>query len=118
MASFKSVLSAIGHVMAKIFNPGVITSAANVADILLPGFAPLINVTAAAIIHAENAAIVAGKQSGSGEQKAAMVIASIEQSYTQFAQANNIPVIPANMKAYVDAAVAMLNSFPPPTNAG
>lgn len=117
MASFKSVLSAIGHVMAKIFNPGTITAAATVADILLPGFIPLINATATAIINAENAAIAAGKQDGTGPQKAALVIAAIEKNYADFAAANNIPVIPENVQTYVNAVVAALNSFPAPTTA-
>lgn len=117
MASFKSVLSAIGHVLGKIFNPTVITGAATVADILLPGFSSLINATATAVINAETAALAVSKQSGTGEQKAALVIAQIEKQYTDFATANNIPVIPANIKAYVDAVVAALNSFPAPTTA-
>ena len=115
MADFKSILSNIGHVMERIFNPAVITTAASVADILLPQFSVLINASATAIINAENAAIVAGKQTGSGEQKAAMVVASIEKSYADFAAANNIPVIPENVRKYVDACVAVLNSFPAPT---
>ncbi len=112
MASFKSILGDIGHVLAKVFNPAVITSAATVADIVFPQFSVLINATTQAIIAAENAAIVAGKQEGSGEQKAAMVIAAIEQHYQAFAAANNVPVIPENVRKYVDAVVAALNSFP------
>lgn len=112
MAGFKSFLSGLGHVLGKIFNPGVIRSAATVADILLPGFAGLINATATAVINAETAAIAAGQQSGTGEQKAALVIAQIEKSYTDFATANGIPVIPDNIRKYVDAIVAALNSFP------
>jgi hypothetical protein len=115
MASFKSILGGIGHFLAKVFNPGVITSAATVADILLPGFAGLINATAGAIINAETAAVAAGQQTGSGEQKAALVIAQIEKNYTDFATANGIPVIPDNVRKYVDAIVAALNSFPAPT---
>jgi hypothetical protein len=118
MASFKSVLSGIGHFLIKyIFSPQAIAIEASVADIALPGFIPLINAAATAIIGAETAAIAAGKQSGSGEQKAAMVISQIEQVYTTFATANGIPVIPANIKLFVDAVVAALNSFPAPTNA-
>jgi hypothetical protein len=115
MAGFKSVLSSIGHFLAKVFNPTVITSAATVADILLPQFSALINKTATAVINAEVAAIAAGQQSGSGAQKSALVIAQIEKDYENFAAANNIPVIPDNVKKYVDAIVAALNSFPAPT---
>ena len=117
MAGFKSILSGIGHVLGKIFSPGNIKAAATVADILFPGFAGLINATATAIINAETAALAVGQQSGSGEQKAALVIAQIEKQYTDFATANNIPVIPENVRKYVDAIVAALNSFPAPTPA-
>ena len=117
MAGFKSFLSGLGHILGKIFNPGVIRSAATVADILLPEFSVLINATATAVINAETAAIAAGQQSGSGEQKAALVIAQIEKQYSDFAVANNIPVIPDNIRKYVDAVVAALNSFPAPTTA-
>src|SRR5208337_3392902 len=55
MASFKSVLSAIGHFMAKAFSPNAIKVEASIADIALPGFSSLINATASAIINAENA---------------------------------------------------------------
>jgi hypothetical protein len=116
MASFKSVLSALGHFLGKVFSPGNITIAASIADIVLPQFSALINVTASAIINAENAAIAAGQQNGSGEQKAALVVASIEAQYQAFAAANGIPVIPDNVRKYVDAVVAALNSFPAPTS--
>lgn len=114
MASFKSVLSGIVHFLEKVFTPGTITAAAGVVDIILPQFSALTNATAQAIINAETAAIAAGKQTGSGEQKSAMVIASIEASYEAFAKANNIPIIPENIKKYVDAMVAALDSFPFP----
>jgi len=115
MAGFKSFLSGLGHVLGKIFNPGVIRSAATVADILLPEFSVLINATATAVINAEASAIAAGQQSGSGAQKAALVIAQIEKQYNDFAAANNIPVIPEAKQKFVDAFVAILNSFPAPT---
>jgi hypothetical protein len=117
MASFKSVLSAIGHILEKVFSPGNISIAASIVDIVLPQFAALTNVTAQAIITAETAAIAAGKQGGSGEQKSALVIAAIEKQYQEFATANGIPVIPENIKKYVDAVVAVLNSFPAPVTA-
>lgn len=117
MASFKSVLSAIGHFMAKVFTPGNIQAAATVADIALPGFAVLIDATAAAVINAENAAIAAGQQNGTGAQKSALVVAAIEKQYEAFAAQNNIPVVPENIQKYVDAVVAALNSFPAPLQA-
>ena len=117
MAGFKSFLSAVGHVLGKIFSPGVIRTAATVADILLPQVSVLINATATAVINAETAAIAAGQQTGSGAQKSALVIAAIEKQYADFAAANNMPVLPENVQKYVDAVVAVLNSFPAPTTA-
>ena len=49
-------LSNIGNALKKIFSPGAIKVEAQIADILLPGFAPLINSAASAIIGAETAA--------------------------------------------------------------
>jgi hypothetical protein len=114
--SFKSVLSGIGHFMEKAFSPNAIQLEAGIVDIALPQFTALTNAAASAIINVENASIVAGKQNGTGEQKAALVVSAIETQYDSFAAANNIPVIPAAKRKYVDAAVAMLNSFPFPTN--
>ena len=115
MASCKSVLSSIGHVLEKVFNPTVITTAATVADILLPGFTGLINAAATAVINAETTALAIGKQDGTGAQKSALAITQIEGIYTAFAQANGIPVVPENIQKFVDAVVAILNSFPAPT---
>lgn len=116
MASgFRTILDDIGHFLVKVFTPGNIQLAANIVDIALPQFTLLTNAAANAVISAENASIAAGKQTGSGAQKSAIVIAAIEQQYTSFALAAGIPVIPANMQKYVDAVVAMLNSFPAPT---
>jgi len=117
MASFKSVLSAIGHIIAKIFTPGNIQVAANIAEIALPEFTGLIQATASAIIKAEAVAVAAGQQSGSGAQKAALALAEIEVIYSNFAIANGFPVVPENKQKFVDAIVAALNSFPAPAEA-
>jgi len=114
MASFKSILSAIGHVLGKIFTPGNIQVAANVAEIALPQFTGLIQATASAVIKAEAVATAAGQQSGSGAQKAALALAEIEGVYQNFAIANGFPVVPENKQKFVDAIVAALNSFPAP----
>lgn len=117
MASFKSVLSAIGHVLAKAFSPSAIRVEATIAEIALPGFAGLIQAVAGAVINAESVTIAAGQQSGTGAQKAALVISEIEAIYNNFAAANSIPVIPENKQKFVDAIVAALNSFPAPASA-
>lgn len=117
MASFKSVLSAIGHVIAKVFSPKAIQIEASIADIALPQFSSLINLTAGAIINVENASIAAGVQSGTGAQKFELVASIIGQQYISFCQENNLPIISDSKKKFVDAIVAALNSFPAPTTA-
>jgi hypothetical protein len=112
MSGFKSFLSGLGHVLAKLFSPGAIKVEASVADILLPGFRPLIDAAAGAIINAETAAIAINQQSGSGTTKAALAIAAIENEYNAFATANNIPRVPGDTQKFIDAVVAVLNSIP------
>lgn len=111
---FKSILSGIGHFVEKLFTPGALQVEGSIAKIILPGFSALIDGTTNAIIDVENTSIVAGKQSGSSEYKAALVLQKIEDDYNAFATTNGIPIIPAAKKKYVDAAVALLNSFPFP----
>lgn len=114
MASFNSILGNIGHGF-KVFFVGA-THVAQVAepiiDIAFPGIAMLYNTTVNAVINAENAAIAAGAQSGSGPQKLALVVSSIEDAYNAYAKANGIVPIPANVTAWANAVVATLNSIP------
>ena len=92
MASFSTILSDIGHGL-KLFFTGAVTvakAAEPVVDILFPGVSVLYNTTVNAVAAAESAAIAAGSQNGTGVQKLAMVVASIENDFAAYAKANNI----------------------------
>jgi len=115
MASFTSILQDIGKGFKKIFS--VVVDAAVVAepivDTLFPGLASLYNTTVLAVANAENAAISAGAQNGTGVQKLALVVASIESSFNAYAKANGLAApTTATIEAYVNAVVASLNAIP------
>ena len=119
MASFKSALSNVGKAFEKFF--GAAVKVAQVAepfvDIAFPGVATLYNTTVNEVAKAEAAALAAGAQNGTGAQKLAMVVASIEPVFEEYAAATGIP--PA-LKAqaienWVNAVVASLNAIPAPT---
>lgn len=114
MASFKSILSGIGHVLVKVFTGAVTVAKAAepFVDLAFPGIGVLYNSTVNAVAQAETASIAAGSQSGSGPQKLAWVIASIEADYATFAKANNISYDPSKLEAWVSAVVASLNAIP------
>lgn len=114
MASFKSVLSGIGHFLAKAFSPKAVQVEAEIADAALPMFAPLINSAAAAVVGAETAAAAAGVQTGTGPQKLAYAIAQFGPDYDAWAKANNIPIVPANKVAFLSAIADALNLIPAP----
>src|SRR3569833_3167954 len=114
MASFKGVLSGIGHFLAKVFNPTVIKEAQSVADLLLPGFKGLIDATATAIINAEIASVAANQQAGSGAQKLAYAIAAINAQYIAFAKANGLPEEPQAVQDWVQKVLDVINVLPLP----
>ena len=91
MANFKSVLSDIGKGLAKFFSVavGVAVVAEPIIDVVFPGLAPLYNTTVNAVADAEAKAIAAGQQNGTGAQKLALVVASIEADFNAYAKANN-----------------------------
>lgn len=115
MASFTSILSDIGNGFKKFF-----TGAVHVAEaaepfiaIIFPGISPLFNAVVAEVGKAEALAAAAGAQQGTGAQKLALVLASVEDSFNKYAAANNL-VAPnaAQIEAAVNAAVAFLNAIP------
>ena len=120
MASFKSILDDVGHGLKVFF--GVATKVAQVAEpivaIAFPGISGLYDATVNEIIAAENAAIVAGAQSGTGAQKLSMVVAAILPTFQTYAAQNNMPTPTiATVTAWVNAAVASLNAIPAPITA-
>lgn len=114
MASFSTILSDIGHGL-KLFFTGAVTvakAAEPVVDILFPGVSVLYNTTVNAVAAAESAAIAAGSQNGTGVQKLAMVVASVENDFAAYAKANNITYDTTHITAWVNAVVASLNAIP------
>ena len=115
MASFKTILDDIGRGLKIFFLDAtkVAQVAEPVIDIAFPGIAVLYNSTVNAIINAENAAIAAGAQSGTGPQKLAMVVAAILPVFQQYAAASNLnPPTIQTVTNWVNAAVATLNAIP------
>jgi len=121
MAGFLTILQNIGKDFAKVFDIAV--EAAQVAepivDLVLPGWAALFNGVVAEAAQVEALATAANKQSGTGAQKLALVVAAVTPSVLAYAEANKLPKPTAEqIQAYVNAAVAALNALPAaPTSA-
>ena len=114
MASFKSILSAIGHGL-KVFFTGAVSVAVKAepfVDIIFPGVAVLYNATVNAVAAAESHAIAAGAQNGTGAQKLAFVVQAIEGDFAAYAKSNGITYDPSHVEAWVNAVVAGLNAIP------
>lgn len=117
MASFTSILSAVGNGLKKFF--GVATEAAVAAepviDVVFPGIAPLYNLTVAEVVKAESAAIAAGQQNGTGPQKLALVVQAITPVFQEYAASTGIPWSAQQAQTitnWVNAVVASLNAIP------
>lgn len=79
----------------KIFSPNALKVEASVADALLPGFSPLINSAATAIIAAEGTATASGVQNGTGTQKMQIAVSLFQSTYNQWAAQNGLTQEPA-----------------------
>lgn len=115
MASFKTILDDIGNGLKKVFTVGVDVAKADepFVDIAFPGIAPLYNMTLTAVGNAENAAIAAGSQNGTGAQKLAAVVAAITPVFESYASSQGLPApTVATITNYVNAVVATVNSIP------
>jgi hypothetical protein len=112
MASFTSILSDIGSALKKFFTGAVqvATAVEPFVDALLPGIATLYNSILAEVAKAETAAIAAGQQNGTGEQKLALVVQAIVTQFPQYT--------PAQLTIIINGVVAGLNAIPatPPAN--
>ena len=115
--SVKSILSEIGHGLEVFFGEAVKVAvlAEPIVDIALPGIATLYNASLSEIVAAENAAIAAGQQNGTGAQKLALVLASpaFQAAVTSFEQTAGVKLSPTAQTAWINAIVAMLNAIPP-----
>lgn len=114
--SFKSVLSDIGTGIKKVFTVGaaVATDAEPFVDIAFPGVAPLFNSIVQQVGMAEASAAAAGAENGTGAQKLALVLRSIEGSIAEYEKTNNLttPLTQNQTEAAANAVVAFLNALP------
>jgi hypothetical protein len=112
--SFKSILSDIGRGLKVFFTDAtkVAQLAEPIVDIAFPGIALLYNSTVNAAIGAENAAIAAGAQNGTGPQKLAWVTSAISADFAAYAKANGIAYNEATVQSWINAVVATLNAIP------
>lgn len=105
-------LSDIGHFLKKAFtDPKAIMLEASIADLALPGFAPLINSAASAIVTAETSAAAAGMQNGTGSQKMAAAIALFQNTYNTWAAQNSLVQEPAAVKNILQNVFNLLNEI-------
>ena len=114
MASFESVLSAVGNTLKKFFTGAVVVAqtAEPLVAVCFPGVSELFNKTVHAVAQAETLAIASGAQSGTGPQKLAYVVSAIEAEFTSFAADNGIQNDVATITKWANAIVASLNSLP------
>lgn len=110
--------ASIGHFFAKVFgNPTALRLEASVADLILPGFSPLINSAATALINAETAATAAGFQNDSGTQKMQIAISLFQSTYNAWAAQNNLSQEPAAVQNILQSVFNLLNELTA-TNSG
>ena len=118
MASFASVLSAVGHGLKKFLSiaVGAAQAAEPIVDVVFPGIAVLYNATVAEVAKAEAVAIAAGAQNGTGAQKLALVVQAIEPVFKEYAAQTGIPAAAQTQTItnWVNAVVASLNAIPAP----
>jgi hypothetical protein len=119
--SFKSVLSDIGNGIKKVFvvGEGVAKAAEPFVDIAFPGVAPLFNAIVQQVGMAEASAAAAGAENGTGAQKLALVMQSIEGSIADYEKKNNLatPLTQEQIETAANAVVAFLNALPASTTA-
>lgn len=118
---FKSILSDIGNGVKKVFTVGVTvaTDAEPFVDIAFPGVAPLFNAVVQQVAMAEASAAAAGAEDGTGAQKLALVLKSVEGSIADYEKTNKLttPLTQQQVEAAANAVVAFLNALPANTAA-
>ncbi len=119
--SFKSILSDIGNGVKKVFTVGdaVAKDAEPFVDLAFPGVAPLFNAVVQQVGLAEASAAAAGAENGTGVQKLALVVQSIEGSIMSYETTNKLatPLSQQQVEAVANAVVAFLNALPASTAA-
>jgi hypothetical protein len=111
---FVTVLDKIGSAFEKFFEKAIpIAEAAEpIVDVAFPFIGPLYNTTVALVKAAEGAAAAAGKQTGTGPQKLALVLTALQPYATQMLQADGVAApTTAQITNYINSVVAGLNAF-------
>jgi hypothetical protein len=111
---FVTVLDKIGSAFEKFFDKAIpIAEAAEpIVDVAFPFIGPLYNTTVALVKAAEGAAAAAGKQTGTGPQKLALVLTALQPYATQMLQADGVAApTTAQITNYINSVVAGLNAF-------
>ena len=112
--SFKSILADVGTKIKHFFVAGekIAQAAEPFVDTMFPGVGPLFNTVVTGIGTAEVAAEAAGAQNGSGPQKLAFVVQSVEQSFINWANQNGYKIPDqTQITNAVNGAVAFVNSL-------
>lgn len=120
--SVKTVLDKIGHGFKDVFDflgsskgQAIITAGEGIVETIYPGATGLINLGnkwLAEIVKTETLAAAAESQTGTGAQKAAMVLSAVTPQALQFAQANGLSAPTAAQLTAANAAlVAFANAF-------
>jgi hypothetical protein len=111
-AGFKDVFSFLGSAKGQ----AIVNTAEGVVEAIEPGTAGLINLANSwltEIVKSESLAAAAGQATGSGAQKASMVLSTVTPQVIAFLQANGITTAPtaAELNAANAALVAFANAF-------
>ncbi len=114
---FLSFLEAVGRAFKKgltVALPFIETAGEAAVATFVPALGPLFNQTVSAVVTAEQAAAAIGKQSGSGVQKSAAVVALVGPLIEQALIDAGKPSTAADVQNYVNSIVAILNLVPAP----
>ena len=114
---FLSFLEAAGRDFKKrldVILPIAETAGEAAVAMFIPALGPIFNNTVHAVVVAEQAAAAAGKQNGSGAQKAAAVIGLIGPLIKVALEDAGKAADDAAVQRYLDAVVTILNIIPAP----
>jgi hypothetical protein len=120
--SVKSVLDKIGSEAKEVFafltstkGEAIVGAGEAAIETIVPGSAGLITIAnnwLTEIVKSETLAAAAGQQTGTGTQKAALVLSAVTPQAIQFAQANGLPTpTAAQLQKANSALVDFANAF-------
>lgn len=126
--SFLSGLKVFGTDIVKVFSwfgsakgQAVVAAGEAVVETIVPASVPIVNLFntwAEKAYTVESLAVAAGKASGTGADKAAMVLGSVTPQVLQYAQQAGVPQrTAAQIQAANDAAIAFIKAMTEPAAA-